>query len=129
MNESKQEKTKIPEGIPVNPDTIQLITNQRNNITRGAILVALGLGLLFAFGFNFVGWACSILFFIGVSKIVISILKQRDLKEYYRATYAAEQEKKYREQNFTKEEKIDIEIKSEGSVPPPFPGEHKNDNF
>ncbi|MDD2961134.1 MAG: DUF6249 domain-containing protein [Muribaculaceae bacterium] len=81
-----------------------------NGAKSGTVLIAVGLGLLFAFGFNFVGGLCSILIFIGIARVIMNVLEYRNLKEYYTG------------------EDIHDEQNRPGAVPPPFNNKDNNND-
>lgn len=60
-------------------------------LRSGIVIAALGLALVMAFGFNFMGALCSVLIFIGLGKIITNYLQVRDMERACEAQYYADE--------------------------------------
>ncbi|MCH5216852.1 MAG: hypothetical protein J1F10_07900 [Muribaculaceae bacterium] len=55
-------------------------------LKSGIVMASIGVALVMACGFNFMGAICSVLIFIGVGKIVANYLEVRDMEQAYMAS-------------------------------------------
>lgn len=139
LSDDKQKNVCPPSsGNGSNGSKVPYMPNQWAGVKSGAILAAVGIGLVFAFGFNFMGGLCSILFFIGVAKIVVNILEQRHIKEYYQDYDMGDSDRSKSDWNNNANTNTgwgknqprwsSPEKPKEGTVPPPYPNDDQKHN-
>lgn len=89
--------------------------NQWDGVRNGAILVAVGMGLFFAFwGSGFMMGICAMIAFIGIAKIAINWLDNRNMQRYYNSQ--------------SETSSTNSKNENSGSVPPPFPRNENSTN-